>query len=188
MSASDRNEEGVAKTIREECRALSTLLSANRRSLVYRHHRFFRRSRHAGMLAKRCFTGKGKASLDSKSTEKRIKSLLFLQRCIVRAVEDCTAELAANRIDTVALSLACVSVLSRIGCGVARVVVANTDDGFAAQLWPAAMVNYVVSTSTAEESLGAAIPRPAGRKEVVAKDSYGGVLNTIVRRATSKRT
>jgi hypothetical protein len=178
----------AAETIRKECGVLSTLLNANRRSRVYRHHRFFRRSRHALELAKKCFTGKRSAKPNARSSAKRIESLRALQRCVVRAVEDCISEVAANRIDTVALALACTAVLSRLGCCVTRVAIASNGRDVAARLWPASLVDYAASsTLTSVSTADAAATVPGGRKDTVAKDSYGGVLNTLVRRSGSRR-
>lgn len=178
----------AAEVIRKECRILSSLLDANRRPRVYRHHRFYRRSRHALTLAKKCFAGTRKRKNGAQSAAKRTRALLSLQRCVVRAVEDCTAELAASRIDTVALSLACVSVLSRLGCCVARVVVASTDRDVAAQLLPATLLTYIYSAPMKpRNSIAPAATLPGGHGEPVARDSFGGVLNTLVRRNTLKK-
>lgn len=190
-SAPEDAVKAAVQTIHKECGILTTLLSANRRPRVYRHHRFFRRSQHALALAKKCFTGKGGGSAVAKARCARgqLASLVMLQRGLVRAAQDCAAELAANRIDTVALSLACLAILSRLGCCVARVVVARNDRDVAAQLWPSALVDYAVmpSSHTSDGGSATAATEGGGRKENAPKDTYGGVLNTLVRRNTLRR-
>lgn len=191
-SAQDGEVRAALHTIHTECEVLATLLNANRRSRVYRHHHFYRRTRHAMTLARKCFTGKGGGSAVTKTrtTKRRVTSLITLQRCLIRAAQDCTAELAANRIDTVALSLACLGVLSRLGCCVARVFVASTSRSAAARLWPADFVESVAqgpATALRASEVGGASETGGHRGQNVARDTYGGMLNAVVRRSASRK-
>lgn len=179
MATSDADARREAQAaLGRECAALSTILAANRRPSVYRHHRFFRRSRHVLLLAKKATTTAAARARGAES-EKRVMALLTLQRYVLRATEDCTAELAANRIDTAALSLACVSVLSRLGCCVARAVAAIAGPAFALRIWPASFVNYVTSTPRVETE-------PRAQKDRAPRESYGGALNAVLRKAAGR--
>nr|CAJ2475289.1 unnamed protein product [Leishmania braziliensis] len=173
MNIPGKHERTVAEVARRECALLTKLATANRRSSVYRHHLFFRRSRHAVQLARKCYNA-ANPKLQRCDERRQSAALLSAHRALIKAVEHCTAELAANRIDTIALCVAFIAILSRLGCCVGKTILLEGGAARLPGLRPGAH---------ARDPEAARGPRPPpGPPPATQQGSLGGVLRALRRR------
>ncbi|KAG5501928.1 hypothetical protein JKF63_04198 [Porcisia hertigi] len=190
MRVSGKSQRFVVETARRECALLARLASANRRRNVYRHHLFFRRSCHAVQLTRKCYSA---TNQNLQRREKRMSAaLLSAHRALVKAVEHCTAELAANRIDTIALCVAFIGILSRLGCCVGETILLNDGEALLSSSYPDSYVTYVKDSVHQHASLSSSAPSrpatscaapPVNPREGHTRTSYGDIVNRLVKQA-----
>lgn len=181
----------MADLVRRECDLLFNLLDANRRPSVYRHHRFFRETRHAAQLARKCYaaTGRVKAGHRRHAGRDRLAAaaLLSTHRALVRAVEACTAELAANRIDTVALCIGFTALLSRLGCCVGQTLILRGGSATLANSTTASYLRYLASREGALARVTETPSPPSAVPRKAAATTYGDTVNRIQEQTARKR-
>ncbi|KAK7194439.1 hypothetical protein NESM_000360500 [Novymonas esmeraldas] len=196
MSDPRRAEKSVAEVARRECALLTRLAEANRRISVYRHHSFFRRSRYAVQLAKKCYGGTA-AKSPRRGEKRRSAALITAHRALVTAVEHCTAELAASRIDTIALCVAFIAILSRLGCCVGKTILLTCGVAPLSSSCPDSYTRYLEAAVAAQPA--SSVPRPSPRqvshdaradrptREQRSRGSYGDLVNRLVGHAAKKK-
>ncbi|KAG5476194.1 hypothetical protein LSCM4_05154 [Leishmania orientalis] len=193
MRVSGKCAKTVAETARRECALLTKLAAANRRSSVYRHHIFFRRSRHAVQLVRKCYNPFNPTL--QRREKRQGAALLSAHRALIKAVEHCTAELAANRIDTIALCIAFIGILSRLGCCVGQTILLSGGAALLSSSCPDSYVRYLEAAVLAQPSASPSPPpsdarryaTPDNLKEKYSIDSYGGIVNRLVKHAARGR-
>ncbi|GET89530.1 hypothetical protein, conserved [Leishmania tarentolae] len=195
MSVSAQREKTVAQIARRECALLTRLATTNRRGSVYRHHLFYRRSRHAVQLARKCYSA-ASSSLQRGNVRRQSAALLSAHRALIKAVEHCTAELAANRIDTVALCIAFIGILSRLGCCVGQTILLSSGAALLANSFPAPYVRYLAAADLAQTSTSRSPHPPSAASHVAPSDNlrensssrtYGDIVNLLVKQTTRRK-
>ncbi|CAJ05373.1 conserved hypothetical protein [Leishmania major strain Friedlin] len=195
MSVSVQREGAVAEIARRECALLTRLATTNRRSRVYRHHLFFRRSRHAVQLARKCYNA-ANPNLQRRNERRKSAALLSAHRALIKAVEYCTAELAANRIDTIALCVAFIGILSRLGCCVGQTILLSGGAALLPSSCPDSYVRYLAAAVLAQPSARSPPPPPSAAPRITppenqrgksSSDSYGDIVNRLVKQAARRK-
>ncbi|CBZ35054.1 hypothetical protein, conserved [Leishmania donovani] len=195
MSVSAQREGAVAEIARRECALLTRLATTNRRNRVYRHHLFFRRSRHAVQLARKCYNA-ANPNLQRRNERRQSAALLSAHRALIKAVEHCTAELAANRIDTIALCVAFIGILSRLGCCVGQTILLNGGAALLPSSWPDSYARYLAAAVLAQPSMSPSPPPPSATHRIAPPDnqreksssrSYGDIVNQLVKQTARRK-
>lgn len=195
MSVSAQRERAVAEIARRECALLTRLVTTNRRSRVYRHHLFFRRARHAVELARKCYNA-ANPNLQRRKERRQSAALLSAHRALIKAVEHCTAELAANRIDTIALCVAFIGILSRLGCCVGQTILLSGGAALLPSSRPDSYVRYLAATVLAQPSMSPSPPLPSptfhvappeNLREKSSSRSYGDIVNRLVKQPPRRK-
>lgn len=105
-------------------RQLGSLLDANRRSSVYRHHVFYRRTRHVISLIKKVAS---KKSANSTKVASRKASPAELRTAILAAGHAVASEIASERIDTIAVCVGIFGLLATAMEQLPESEISNTD-------------------------------------------------------------